>query len=100
MLLSGLWVFDISMTQIFQDCIPAPVRGVKGGVQQSLNALFGLLAFALVIFFPDPREFIFTSRLDMLIVWKNLNAAHNQGHPHHTISRIDRCYHHHHHVTS
>lgn len=53
----GLWVFDISMTQLFQEYIPAPVRGVTGGVQQSLNAFFGLFAFVLGILFPDPREF-------------------------------------------
>jgi iron-regulated transporter 1 len=53
----GLWVFDISVTQLMQEYIPAPVRGVTGGVQQSLNAFFGLLAFVLGIFFPDPKEF-------------------------------------------
>jgi iron-regulated transporter 1 len=40
-----------------QDYIPADVRGLVGGVQQSLNALFGLLSFALGIFLPDPKDF-------------------------------------------
>ena len=53
----GLWVFDISITQLMQECVPAEVRGVTGGVQQSLNAFFGLLAFVLGIVFPDPRKF-------------------------------------------
>lgn len=53
----GLWVFDITITQIMQECIPPPIRGVTGGVQQSLNAFFGLLAFVIGIWFPDPSEF-------------------------------------------
>jgi solute carrier family 40 (iron-regulated transporter), member 1 len=53
----GLWVFDIAVTQLMQDCVPAHIRGVTGGVQQSLNAFFGLLAFVLGIIFPDPNEF-------------------------------------------
>lgn len=53
----GLWVFDIAITQMMQEYVPAPVRGVTGGVQQSLNAFFGLLAFVLGIMFPDPQDF-------------------------------------------
>lgn len=53
----GLWVFDISVTQLFQEHVPSDVRGVVGGVQQSLNAFFGLFAFVLGIFIPDPRQF-------------------------------------------
>jgi iron-regulated transporter 1 len=53
----GLWVFDIAITQLMQDCVPAHIRGVTGGVQQSLNSFFGLLAFVLGILFPDPNEF-------------------------------------------
>ena len=53
----GLWVFDIALTQLMQECIPAHIRGVTGGVQQALNAFFGMLAFVLGIFFPDPNEF-------------------------------------------
>jgi iron-regulated transporter 1 len=53
----GLWVFDISITQLMQEYVPAPIRGVVGGVQQSANAFFGLLAFVLGIFFPKPDEF-------------------------------------------
>jgi hypothetical protein len=50
-------VFDIAMTQLFQEYIPSHVRGVVGGVQQSWNAFSGLFSFALGIFIPDPRHF-------------------------------------------
>jgi solute carrier family 40 (iron-regulated transporter), member 1 len=53
----GLWVFDITVTQLMQECIPAGIRGVVGGTQQSLNALLFLMAFAIGIVVPDPQEF-------------------------------------------
>ena len=53
----GLWVFDITVTQLMQEFIPEGIRGVVGGSQQSLNAFFQLLSFALGLIFPDPRKF-------------------------------------------
>jgi len=53
----GLWVFDISVTQLMQEFVPDGVRGVVGGTQQALNAFFSLLTFALGLAFPDPKEF-------------------------------------------
>ena len=53
----GLWVFDIAITQLQQEFVPTEIRGVIGGTQQSLNALFQLSSFALGLVFPDPREF-------------------------------------------
>jgi iron-regulated transporter 1 len=53
----GLWVFDIAITQLMQEYIPSDVRGVVGGVQQSLNAFLGLFSFILGIIIPDPRDF-------------------------------------------
>jgi len=40
-----------------QERIPESIRGVTGGVQKSLNAFFGLLAFVLGILFPSPEDF-------------------------------------------
>jgi len=53
----GLWVFDISVTQLMQLTIPAGIRGLVGGTQQSLNAFFQLVAYALGIVFPKPEQF-------------------------------------------
>jgi len=53
----GLWVFDISMKQFFQEFTKEEVRGVVGGLQNSLQAFFGLVTFALGISFPDPNDF-------------------------------------------
>ncbi|KAL7574171.1 hypothetical protein ACA910_014849 [Epithemia clementina (nom. ined.)] len=36
----GLWVFDVSVTQMMQELVPEGIRGVMGGTQQSLNACF------------------------------------------------------------
>jgi iron-regulated transporter 1 len=53
----GLWVFDISVTQLMQENIPAPIRGLVGGVQQSLNAFFTLVAYAVGLFVSNPKYF-------------------------------------------
>lgn len=53
----GLWVFDIAVTQLQQERIPPDVRGVVGGVQESLNAFFGVLCFTLGIIFPSIKDF-------------------------------------------
>lgn len=53
----GLWVFDIAITQLMQIHIPDGIRGLVGGVQQSLNSFFFLLSFALGFVFPDPKDF-------------------------------------------
>ena len=53
----GLWVFDITVSQLMQETVKEEARGIVGGIQNSLNAFFGLLAFVLGLFFPDPSEF-------------------------------------------
>jgi iron-regulated transporter 1 len=53
----GLWVFDISITQLMQLHIPAPVRGVVGGVQQSLNAFFTVIIYTAGLFISNPKYF-------------------------------------------
>ncbi|KAL7577261.1 hypothetical protein ACA910_002009 [Epithemia clementina (nom. ined.)] len=53
----GLWVFDISITQMMQELIPEGIRGVVGGTQQSLNALFQFTSYALGLIFFDPADF-------------------------------------------
>lgn len=59
----GLWVFDISVTQLMQQHIPAPIRGLVGGVQKSLNAFFTLVTFSVGLFFSDPRYFYIYSSI-------------------------------------
>mmetsp|Transcript_3385 Transcript_3385/g.4500 ORF Transcript_3385/g.4500 Transcript_3385/m.4500 type:complete len:97 (+) Transcript_3385:1-291(+) len=53
----GLYVFDIAITQFMQELIPEDIRGVIGGVQKSLNALFDLTTYGLGFLFPDPSSF-------------------------------------------
>jgi len=58
----GLWVFDISVTMLQQLHVPPPIRGLVGGVQQSLNAFFTVLSLCVGLFFSDPTQFnIFAS---------------------------------------
>lgn len=53
----GLWVFDISVTQLMQLHIPPPIRGLVGGVQKSLNAFFTLAAYSVGLFISNPQFF-------------------------------------------
>ena len=53
----GLWVFDISVTQMMQEFIPEGIRGVVGGTQQSLNALFQFIPNVMGLVFYKPSEF-------------------------------------------
>jgi iron-regulated transporter 1 len=58
----GLWVFDISVTQLMQLHIPPPVRGLVGGVQSSMNAFFTVMIYVAGLFLSDPENFkIFAS---------------------------------------
>jgi iron-regulated transporter 1 len=53
----GLWVFDISVTQLMQLHIPPPIRGLVGGVQSSLNAFFTVIIYVVGLFLSDPENF-------------------------------------------
>lgn len=53
----GLWVFDISVTQLMQLHIPAPVRGLVGGVQSSMNAFFTVIIYIVGLFISNPENF-------------------------------------------
>lgn len=53
----GLYVFDLTITQLMQQMIPENIRGVVGGVQKSLNSMFDLTTYGLGLIFADPNEF-------------------------------------------
>jgi len=53
----GLWMSDLSITQILQENVEANKRGVIGGVQNSLNSTFDLLKFGLVLLMPNQHMF-------------------------------------------
>lgn len=53
----GLWVADLSITQIFQENVEEHQRGVLGGVQNSLNSTMDLIKFLFVLFLPYQNTF-------------------------------------------
>lgn len=53
----GLYVFDLTITQLMQIMIPEDIRGVIGGVQKSLNGFFDLTTYGLGLIFADPSDF-------------------------------------------
>lgn len=56
----GLYVFDISITQLMQMNVPDGIRGIMGGIQESLNSFFQLSAFGLCLIYTNPKDFIIT----------------------------------------
>jgi len=53
----GLWMADLSVTQILQENVVEDKRGVIGGVQNSLNSSLNLVKFCLVLLMPDQHMF-------------------------------------------
>ena len=53
----GLWLFDLSVNQIIQESVPKDQRGIVGGVQNSLNQIFELIKFGLVIILPTMPKY-------------------------------------------
>jgi iron-regulated transporter 1 len=53
----GLFVYDISVTQLFQKTVPAQFRGQVGGIQIFLNSFFGYLLFVLGMIFSNVQDF-------------------------------------------
>ncbi|XP_074659121.1 solute carrier family 40 member 1-like [Tubulanus polymorphus] len=53
----GLWMSDLTITQLFLETVHETERGVVNGVQSSCNNIMDMLKFALVIVLPDPPTF-------------------------------------------
>ncbi|XP_052766066.1 solute carrier family 40 member 1-like [Mya arenaria] len=53
----GLWIADLTITQLFLETVVESERGIVFGVQTALNQLMDMLKFALVIIAPEPELF-------------------------------------------
>ncbi|KAK8582537.1 hypothetical protein V6N13_069312 [Hibiscus sabdariffa] len=53
----GLWMFDLSVMQQMQDRVPESDRCVVGGVQNSLQSTFDLMAYVMGIIISNPQHF-------------------------------------------
>ena len=53
----GLWLSDLTITQLTQEAVPEQERGIVGGMQNSFNSILSLLMFCLVIALPKPETF-------------------------------------------
>lgn len=53
----GLWISDLTVTQLLLENVNETKRGVVTGVQNSLNMLMDLVKFLLVILVPKPAHF-------------------------------------------
>ena len=53
----GLWLSDLTVTQILQETVPEEHRGTIGGVQNGLNSAMDTVKFILVIGLPNQETF-------------------------------------------
>ena len=53
----GLWVSDLTVTQILQEKVAEEHRGIIGGVQNSMNSAMDTIKFILVIVLPNNKTF-------------------------------------------
>ena len=53
----GLWVSDLTVTQILQEKVAEEHRGIIGGVQNSMNSAMDTIKFVLVIVLPKNKTF-------------------------------------------
>ena len=54
---SGLWIADLTITQLQQENVPEEERGTVGGVQYAFNSFFDLLHYVVTICLPYPKQF-------------------------------------------
>ncbi|XP_047132549.1 solute carrier family 40 member 1-like isoform X1 [Hydra vulgaris] len=54
---SGLWISDLTITQLQQENVEEEFRGAVGGVQSSLNSILDLMQYILTIVFFKPADF-------------------------------------------
>ena len=55
--MTGLWMADLTITQLFLEAVEEQERGIVFGVQNSLNQLMDMLKFVMVIVAPEPEVF-------------------------------------------
>lgn len=53
----GLWLSDLTISQLFQEAVPEQERGIVAGMQSSFNSILSLIMFFLVIALPKPEHF-------------------------------------------
>ena len=53
----GLWLSDLTITQLFQESVEEQERGIVGGMQSSFNSILSLIMFSLVIALPKTEHF-------------------------------------------
>lgn len=53
----GLWLSDLTISQLTQEAVPEQERGIVAGMQTSFNSVLSLLMYFLVIGLPKPEHF-------------------------------------------
>ena len=54
---AGLWMTDLTVTQLLQENVCERERGIVSGTQSSFNAVLDMLHYVLTIILPKPNQF-------------------------------------------
>ncbi|MEW5318688.1 MAG: hypothetical protein WDW38_009890 [Sanguina aurantia] len=65
---TGLWLYDLGVTQLLQDHVPPTQLGTVCGVQSSLQAMFEMLSFVAGIYLQDPAQCIWLMLASLFVV--------------------------------
>jgi len=53
----GLWMFDLTVTQLVQEKVAEEERGVVSGVMNAMNSVMNMMQYVMVIAAPRPEHF-------------------------------------------
>ena len=53
----GLWISDLTVTQILQEKVIEEHRGIIGGVQNGMNSAMDTIKFGLIVVLPEDETF-------------------------------------------
>ena len=92
----GLWMFDLSVSQLVQERVVEEERGVVSGVMSSMNSNMDMLHYILVIIAPRPQDFRYLALVSVVMVTSGLlmyaSYVHKvRGHLFH-FSKLCRCF--------
>ena len=65
----GLWMFDLTVSQLVQERVKEEERGVVSGVMNAMNSNMDMLQYVLVIIAPRPEHFRWLALLSVAMVF-------------------------------
>jgi hypothetical protein len=65
---AGLWLFDLCVRQLAQECIPESHRGRVNGQWKSVVSLFDMMSYVVAMVWSQPEQFVFLTTISATMV--------------------------------